>query len=242
MLSLFPSRAVVLEVWSFQVRWYGVLYVAAFVLARWLAPRLQSWRRLTLTGDQWLGVVTGGIAGVLIGGRLGYVLFYEPGYFAQQPWQVLRIWDGGMSAHGGFLGVALALWLASRRLTVPFLALTDVVIVPAALGLALGRVGNFINQELFLSSAAHVAAIAKDLLIAAAACVHLRFFGKTQPGGTTVLFLIMYSVLRFLTEYARIQYFAPTAGLTRGQLLTLPTLLLGVLLMLWLRGSRHKLS
>jgi phosphatidylglycerol---prolipoprotein diacylglyceryl transferase len=254
MVSFLPSRTVFLEIFGFPIRWYGVLYVVAFALAWRLLPRLQRYRSLTLDDDAWLAVLTAGMAGVLAGGRLGYALFYEPNYFLAQPLRLLFLWDGGMSSHGGVIGVALALWLVSRRLKIDLLALADVAIVPAALGLALGRFGNFINQELYVSTAAHLAAIAKDLLIAGAAFWQLRFsalrqagqppaVGRASPaGGTVALFLVMYGILRFLTEYVRVPALAPTMGLTRGQWLTLPVLAAGVLLMVWLRSSKKKLT
>jgi phosphatidylglycerol:prolipoprotein diacylglycerol transferase len=136
----------------------------------------------------------------------------------------------------------LALILVSRRLKIDPLALADVAVVPAALGLALGRLGNLINQELYLSTSAHVASIAKNIFIAAAAYIYLRSSGPAKPaGGTLALFLVLYGVLRFSTEYLRQQMEAPVLGLARGQWITLPILAGGVLLFIWLRRSEKKL-
>ncbi len=195
------------------------------------------------------------VIGVIVGGRLGYVLFYEPTYFISQPLQIFALWQGGMSFHGGFLGVLIVLILWSRKHHVPFMALADIVVVPVAIGLALGRVGNFINQELYgtattlpwgmyFPGAATIAesslrhptqlyAVGKDLLIAGICFWYLRLTKKNvrRHGCTAAAFLILYGVGRFLLEYLREQQYPLTdiAGiaLTRGQLLTLPLLLLG---------------
>jgi phosphatidylglycerol:prolipoprotein diacylglycerol transferase len=239
-LTLFPERTVFLDFFGFAVRWYGVLYLVAILLAWRLAPRLANLRQLRLTRDEWLYVITACLAGVLIGGRLGYVLFYEPSYFLHKPLEVLALSEGGMSSHGGFIGVALALLWASRRLKVTLLALADVAVVPAALWLALGRLGNFINQELYLSVAAHLTAILKNLVIAAAAYWYVRTTPGARPGGAVALFLVLYGGLRFLTEYLRQQTEPPVLGLWPGQWLTLPILCAGVLLWIWLRKSGKK--
>src|SRR5690349_11110510 len=149
MVELFPSREVVMMIGDWQIRWYGVMYVVAFWLAWWWLPRLAKSRNLNFSKEDWAYIVTLGAAGVLVGGRLGYAVFYMPAFFAAHPGQIIALWNGGMSSHGGFMGVAVALWYAARRLKIDPLALADVVVVPVALGLALGRVGNFINQELY---------------------------------------------------------------------------------------------
>ncbi len=190
MISLFPSRTIAVEVFGFGVHWYGLLYLAAFLLAYLLLPMLQRYRNLSLSKKEWGDLLTSAVFGVILGGRLGYVLFYAPGYFLEHPLEVGAVWQGGMSSHGGFLGVTLALWYALRRRHIPMLAFADVVVVPVALGLALGRFGNFINQELYgtvsdlpwaiaipgvegLRHPTQIYAVVKDLLIAGICYVHL---------------------------------------------------------------------
>lgn len=238
MLALWPSRAVALSAFGFELRWYGVLYVLAFGLAWWLLPRLQRYRGLNLARDEWLSALTWSAAGVLIGGRVGYVLFYEPAYFSARPGQIFALWQGGMSAHGGFIGVGLALWFFARRLKIDVLKLADVIVVPVALGLALGRVGNWINAELYVSNMAHALAIGKGLVIAGACYFYLKKVSEVGGGYVLAIFLVLYGGLRFLTEYLRVQDWPLVLGLTRGQLLTLPILAAGVLLMVWLRRSK----
>ena len=212
---------------SFVVTWYGVLYIVAFWLAWMILPRLQDYRSLKIRQDDWVSILAAGVAGVLIGGRLGYVLFYEPGYFINHPLEVLAIWNGGMSSHGGFLGVALALWVMVKHLKISYWDLMDVAVVPVALGLALGRVANFINQELYVSTIGFGVAVAKNLLIFVVT-YWLLIKGKKRSGMVLAIFLIMYSVLRFLTEFLRVQDYADIWELTRGQLYSLPLLLLGL--------------
>lgn len=244
LISLFPSRTVVLQAGSLTIYWYGVLYVVAFGVVIFLTPRLGRYRQLTLNRQQWLELITWGIAGAVIGGRLGYVLFYNPTYFVAHPLDIFKLWQGGMASHGGFIGAALALWLGARQYRVPWRQLADVVVVPVALGLAFGRLGNFINQELYgtvttlpwgivipgvdgLRHPTQLYAIAKDMFIAAICYWHLKK-PHTHPGQTTGLFLILYSILRFLIEFIRVQDYPLIFSLSRGQWLTIPLFVVGV--------------
>ncbi|MBI4021746.1 MAG: prolipoprotein diacylglyceryl transferase [Candidatus Andersenbacteria bacterium] len=240
MLALMPSRRVLALVGSWEITWYGALYVASFGLAWWLLPRLTRWRGVEITPDAQLAIVAWGAVGAVIGGRLGYVLLYEPAYFITHPLQAFALWDGGMASHGGFLGAAVVLYLAARRFSLDPLALGDAVVVPAALGLMLGRLGNWINQELFVSTAAHAAVIGKDLLIAGMCYAHLRFTARREKGQTLALFLILYSLLRWLAEYVREPLYPSMLGMTYGQVLTWPILAAGVSLMVWLRQSARR--
>ncbi|MDP6562122.1 MAG: prolipoprotein diacylglyceryl transferase, partial [Candidatus Peribacteraceae bacterium] len=169
----------------------------------------------------------------------------EPAYFLSHPAHVIAVWRGGMSSHGGFIGVVITLWFALRNKEVSKLALADTVVVPIALGLALGRLGNFINYELYgyvtdlqwaiaipgvegLRHPTQIYAVLKDLIIAGVCFWHLRRYVK--PGMTTAVFLMLYAVLRFTVEIYRVQDHTGLLGLTRGQLLTVPIFIFGVLL------------
>ncbi len=147
--SLFPDRTTVLIIGDYVVRWYGVMYVLAFALIVFLGYRLTKYRQLKISLEDWIVIVTIGIAGALLGGRLGYIFFYEPSYYLAHLSEVIAIWQGGMSAHGGVIGAALGLWLSARWYNLDMWAVADVLVMPTALGLALGRLGNFINQELY---------------------------------------------------------------------------------------------
>jgi phosphatidylglycerol:prolipoprotein diacylglycerol transferase len=133
-----------------SVRWYGLMYLVAFVLFVVLG-RLHARRRPELGWDE-QGIddlLMYGVIGVIVGGRLGEVLFFQPGYYLQHPGEILAVWKGGMSFHGGFLGVLVAMWLYGRRHGKGFWQVTDFIAPLVPTGLAAGRLGNFINGELW---------------------------------------------------------------------------------------------
>ena len=253
MIAFFPSRAVALSLFGFSVHWYGLLYLTGFILGYFLLPRLQRYRNIALSKEVWSDVLTWAVVGVLVGGRLGYVLLYDPLQYLLDPLEIFMVWHGGMASHGGFIGTLLALAYMSRKHKIPFLALGDLVVVPVALGLALGRLGNFINQELYgtvttlpwgiaipgvegLRHPTQLYAVAKDLFIALVCYLHLRL--PSRPNGQTgCIFLVLYGVLRFLIEFLRV----PTHSsivlgsliLTRGQGYSVPIVIAGVGVLMW---------
>ncbi|MCX9158522.1 prolipoprotein diacylglyceryl transferase [Niveibacterium sp. 24ML] len=132
------------------VRWYGLMYLIAFILF----VTLGKWRAKNGPVKGWVekdldDLLFWGVLGVVLGGRLGYVLFYKFGYYAAHPLEILAVWQGGMSFHGGFLGVLVALWFFGRKTGRSFLQVGDFVAPLVPLGLAAGRMGNFINGELW---------------------------------------------------------------------------------------------
>ncbi|MDH3461493.1 MAG: prolipoprotein diacylglyceryl transferase, partial [Burkholderiaceae bacterium] len=143
---------VALQIGPLAIHWYGLTYLVAFGLFIWLvtlrvkqAPFAQAgWTRRDAEDLLFYGVL-----GVVIGGRLGYALFYKPGYYLANPFEVLAVWKGGMSFHGGLLGVLAAMAIYGRMRARPFLHVTDLIAPCVPTGLALGRVGNFINGELW---------------------------------------------------------------------------------------------
>ncbi|MEM6901822.1 MAG: prolipoprotein diacylglyceryl transferase, partial [Pseudomonadota bacterium] len=155
---------VALDLGIIQIRWYALAYIAGF-LGGWRYVVLLANRRARLLGlnpklevdraimrpsaDQIADLVSWMIIGVILGGRLGYVLFYQPGYFIQNPAEIVMVWRGGMAFHGGLLGAVIAIILFARRQGIPMLVLGDFVAAAAPIGLCLGRVANFINGELY---------------------------------------------------------------------------------------------
>jgi phosphatidylglycerol:prolipoprotein diacylglycerol transferase len=255
--ELFPSRTVALQIGPLAVHWYGVLYLCAFLVAYLLLPRLQKYRDVSLHDDQWSEILTLGVLGVLLGGRLGFVLFYEPAYFVQHPLEILAVWQGGMSSHGGLLGVMSAVLWFCRKHRVSVLAMADLVVVPAAIGLAFGRLGNFINLELYgyptdlpwgiaipgvegLRHPTQLYAVAKDLFIASACFFALLRFAR--PGLPTAFFFLLYSVLRFLIEFVKVPSHDPLVingfSLTLGQIFTIPVFVLGIALFVFAQKKR----
>ena len=139
---------VFLRIGPLQFRWYGLMYVLAFV-ATYLILRSETRRKqLPLTADDVADLVFYGALGVVLGGRLGYILFYKLPFYLAHPLQIFAVWEGGMSFHGGFLGVIIAFVIYARRKRIPFFTLIDMAALCAPVGLGLGRIGNFINGEL----------------------------------------------------------------------------------------------
>lgn len=250
MIDFLPSRAVALSIVGFDIHWYGLLYLLGFALAAVLLPTLQKYRGLSLDRDTWMSLLSWSVIGVIVGGRLGYVLFYESAYFMSHPAEIIAVWKGGMSFHGGLLGVVIVIGLFCRARKISLWAIGDTIVVPVAIGLALGRLGNFINQELYgtvtalpwgmafpgadgLRHPLQLYGIAKDLLIAGFCFWHLQATRMKSVGKTGALFLILYGIGRFLLEFIREQQYASTdflwISLTRGQLLTLPLFITGVI-------------
>lgn len=138
-----------LRIGEFAVHWYGLMYLIGFVAAWWL-----GYRRARRSDSGWRPAEIGDLVfyaalGVILGGRIGYVLFYNFGLFMNDPLMLLRVWQGGMSFHGGLLGVLLAMWLYGRKTGRSFFQVTDFIAPLVPIGLGAGRVGNFINGELW---------------------------------------------------------------------------------------------
>jgi phosphatidylglycerol:prolipoprotein diacylglycerol transferase len=238
------------------VRWYGVMYLVgfatAFALGRYRIKRGLSGRVTTSVLDDLLFYV---VLGVILGGRLGYVLFYKPGYYFEHPLEIFAVWQGGMAFHGGFFGVLAAIWFLARKHQLRWLEMTDFVAPLIPLGLAAGRVGNFINGELygrvtdvawgmvFASPGAGVAPrhpsqlyqfALEGLLLFAVLWV---FTTRPRPlGAASAVFLIGYGAMRFVAEFFRepddfLGFLALT--LTMGQWLSAPMILAGVFLLAW---------
>jgi len=245
---------VAFHVGPLAVRWYGLMYLVGFVLFVVLG-KIRA-RQNLLTGwhprdvDDMLFF---GVFGVILGGRLGYVLFYKPLYYFAHPLEVLALWQGGMSFHGGFLGVLIALALFARRRHKRWLEVTDFVAPLMPLGLAAGRLGNFINGELWGRPATvpwamvfpqvdavprHPSQLYELGLEGIALFVLLWLYARRRRpvGAVSGLFLIGYGSFRFLVEYAREpdNFLGVLAlGWTMGQWLSVPMIVAGVGLMLW---------
>ncbi len=245
---------VAFSVGPLSVRWYGLMYLVAFVQFILLGRlRIQS-RPGLLTVEQLDDLLFYGMLGVILGGRLGQVLFYEPGYYLANPLEILAVWKGGMSFHGGFLGVLVAMTLWARKARLAWFDVTDFIAPLVPLGLAAGRLGNFINGELWGRVAdpalpwAMVFPQAGDMAprhpsqlyhvglegLALFALLWL-FTAKPRPrGAASGAFLIGYGVFRFVTEYFREPdhgIFGQSYTVSMGQWLSLPMMLAGVLLL-----------
>ena len=140
---------VLISIGPLAIRWYALSYIVGFMLFLWLGRRRIAQGNTLFTREMLDDFLTWGILGVIIGGRLGYVLFYKFSTYIDHPLDIFKVWEGGMSFHGGFLGVLAAMWLFSRKHKISFLKTMDFVAPLVPLGLASGRIGNFINGELW---------------------------------------------------------------------------------------------
>lgn len=132
-----------------SIRWYGLFYVLSFVLAWIFYRKLLKYRQIELNRDQYESIIFAVMLGVILGGRLGYVLFYNLPYYLSHPLQIFAVWEGGMSFHGGALGVIIAGYIFVRKHKLSFGAMADAITPLICVGLGLGRIGNFINGELW---------------------------------------------------------------------------------------------
>ncbi len=260
MIALFPSRTIALSIANFPVHWYGLLYLLGFIIGWLLIPRLQRYRSLMLSRDDWAAILSAAVIGVIVGGRLGYVFFYAPSYYLQHPLEVFAVWNGGMASHGGFIGVAIALLIVLRHRSVDdILRIADIVVIPVAIGLGLGRIGNFINQELYGTVTTLPWGMDFPGAVGKRHPIQLYDFGlqmlnalilflslkwqPVRPGRTLALFLLIYGIIRFFIEFIREQngiyiHLGPMM-LSEGQVLTIPVLIIGVWLWWW-TGKRIK--
>ena len=260
MLNYPDIDPVIVSLGPLQVRWYGLMYILGFGAA-WMLVRYQA----VLFGRQRLlrhldNLNLALIAGVILGGRLGYVLFYNPGYYLQHPLEIFATWQGGMSFHGGCIGVLLAGWLYCRRHELDFWKGADLYVVTIPIGLGLGRIGNFLNGELYGRVTEvpwgmvfpgggplprHPSQL-YEFLLEGVLLFLILWSLKARPwqekhrsnwphGTMLALFLVLYGVFRFLVELVREpdpQLGKVLAGLTMGQILSLTMILAGILL--WL--------
>lgn len=250
MLVSFDPVAVSLFGWD--IHWYGLTYVMAF-LSAFLLARLQTKRQYTdWNYEQIDDLLFYGGMGVILGGRIGYVLFYAFADFLADPLMLFKVWQGGMSFHGGLLGVLAAMALFNRKYKKGFFNIMDFVAPIIPLGLGFGRIGNFINGELWgkptdlpwamIFPAAdnlprHPNPLYEALLEGLVLFIILWWFSAKPRArmATTALFAIGYGSFRFMIEFVRVPdahlgYLA-WDWLTMGQVLTLPLILTGVVLM-----------
>ena len=250
----FPAiDPVLISIGPFAIRWYALAYIVGIVLGWRLVRRLvqrPGWKPTPEAIDDLAFYVT---LGIILGGRIGYVLFYQPGHYLTQPLDMLAVWRGGMSFHGGLVGVLVATWLFARKQGYAFFELTDALAVATPIGLFLGRIANFINAELWgrvtdmpwgvvfptagpeprHPSQLYEAGLEGLVLFAVMLWFARQPYGPTVRGRLSGIFLIGYALARILVEFFRepdVQIGFLFGGITMGQLLSLPMLAFGIFL------------
>ena len=245
-IAINPISPVAFSIFGLDVRWYALAYVAAFIIGYWLFQKIinHSDSVLKITTKQLDDLLTMVVFGVIIGGRLGYVLFYNPGYYFTHPFEVFALWHGGMSFHGGLLGVILSIFLFARKNRVNGWSVLDIMSVVAPIGLFFGRIANFINREVMgrptgvpwgvvfngdtpiprHPSPLYEAATEGLLLFIIMYCLYRYTNLRKHPGAIAGIMGMLYATFRVFCE----QFRAPDAhigfltswGLTMGQLLS----------------------
>lgn len=247
---------IALSIGPLAIRWYALAYIAGFLIGwRWCVMLTKRPPHL-VAPELFDAFLTWAIIGTILGGRLGFILFYNLPYYAANPLEVLKVWQGGMSFHGGFLGVTAAMYLFARRHGLAFFGLTDIVAAAAPIGLFFGRIANFVNGELW-GRPADVAwavifphagpeprhpsqlyeAVLEGLVLFVILALTVTVWKQLRrPGFVTGLFLAGYALGRIVSEFFRQpdpQLGFLWGGATMGQLLSIPMLLVGIGLAVW---------
>jgi len=259
----FPAiDPVAISVGPLDIHWYGLAYITGIGLGWWLLRRDAARRPGAWTNDDVADVVFFAAIGAVLGGRLGYALFYNFSDYAASPLSIFAVWRGGMSFHGGVLGFILAMAWFARRRERPLLAVTDFVLPAVPVGLLFGRIANFVNQELWSAPtelpwgvifthpaagaiARHPSQLYEALLEGVVLFFILRAVaaGATRTGMVSATFLLAYGIMRATIEFVRepdqhIGYLA-YGWVTMGQILSLPMILGGVLVFLFARSRQE---
>jgi phosphatidylglycerol:prolipoprotein diacylglycerol transferase len=250
-LSFPQIDPIIFSIGPLALRWYGLMYLIGFVAAMFLANRAADRSQGLWTREQVSDVLFYSFLGVILGGRIGYVLFYQFDYFLTEPLYLFKIWEGGMSFHGGLLGVAAAVAIFAKKTNKRFLAVGDFVVPLVPIGLGMGRLGNFINSELWgrqtdvpwafvfptdkLQVPRHPSQLYEFLLEGVVLFIILMFVVRKPRalGVVSGTFLIGYGIFRMIIE----MYREPDAHLgfifsyiSMGQILSLPMVIAGVVL------------
>lgn len=237
-----------------KVHWYGIMYVIGF-LAVWILGTYRSKKANSpFTAEQLSDLLFYGALGVIIGGRTGYMLIYDLPNFLHNPLLIFRVWDGGMSFHGGLVGVIVAFWIYCRKIKKPLILATDFIAPFVPIGLGAGRIGNFINGELWgrvtnvpwamvFPNAGplprHPSQLYEFFLEGVVLFIILWFFSKKEKPmmAVSAMFLLFYGCFRFTAEFFRQpdpqMGFVAFGWMTEGQLLSIPMIILGIIMLFW---------
>jgi phosphatidylglycerol---prolipoprotein diacylglyceryl transferase len=258
---------VLFEIGSFKLRWYSLGYLFGIMLGYWMLLKLIAKPGSPMSRVHADDMILYATLGIILGGRIGYILFYQPSILSN-PVDIFKLWEGGMSLHGGTLGTLFAIWLMTRRNKLSYLRVCDYIACVIPFGLFLVRIANFINGELWgretdvawaiifdtsgQMSPRHPSqlyeALAEGLLMAA---ILWPLFWKTdaryKPGFLVGMSALIYGISRFLIEFVRepdtqLRQLVETTGLSMGQWLTVPMIIIGLYLVLTAAGRRQRVE
>jgi phosphatidylglycerol:prolipoprotein diacylglycerol transferase len=248
------------EIGPIAIRWYALAYIAALGAGWWFLARQARRPGAALTSKDADDFFVWATLGVVLGGRLGYVIFYKAGYYLEHPLEILVVWQGGMSFHGGLIGMVAAIIVFARRRRIDVLAFADLIAVVTPFGLLLGRIANFINGELYgrvsdvpwamvfpgggplprHPSQLYEAALEGAVLFGIMLVLYFATRLRERRGSLTAVFVGGYAAARFVVEFFRqpdAHLGFLLAGATMGQLLSIPLLLFAV--GLWIHAGRR---
>ena len=251
---------VALEIFSLQIRWYSLAYIIGILIGWYLAKKYFTSKNIR---DRFDDYVTYVIVGLILGGRLGYVFFYNFGYYFNNFFEIFKVWQGGMSFHGGVIGIVIASIIFSKKNSEDTFKYLDIIALVSPIGIFFGRIANFINSELYGIETSmpwgvkfiqidnlnrHPTQIYEAILEGLILFLILLFFWNRmkdkKPGKISSLFLIFYSIFRFLIEYYRVpdeQIGYLILNLTMGQLISFIFFIIGLFLYNFTSDAEKKL-
>ncbi len=261
-MLIFPEiDPVAIALGPLKIHWYGFMYLMGFYAVWYLGKKRAKKPYSVIKPEAMEDLVFYGALGVILGGRIGYILFYQFSLFIKDPLMILRIWEGGMSFHGGMLGVFIAMWWFAKKQNCTMLALTDIISPLTPIGLGLGRIANFINAELWGKTSdvpwamifpnagllpRHPSQLYEAILEGLVLFIILWIYTSKQRPlmAPTGLVLFLYGSFRFFIEFFR----TPDANLgylafdwvTMGQLLSIPMILIGAFLFIFSHKKSHE--
>lgn len=246
----------ILSIGELKIRWYGSMYVLGFIAAYYLIKNEIRRKELGLKEDDVSDLIFYVVLGVVLGGRIGYILFYNASFYFSNPFEMLKVYEGGMSFHGGLIGVILAGYLYCRKKKIRFMPIADIGAMAGSIGLGLGRIGNFINGELYgrvttsdfplamifptdiTQQPRHPSQLYESFFEGFLMFGILYFINKKnfKPGTVIGSFIMLYGTFRFFIEYLRepdVQIGYILNYFSMGQMLCFPMILLGLGIILY---------
>ncbi len=260
------NSEIAFSVLGLPIRWYALAYLAGIFVGYWYLLKLIAQPGAPMARRHADDMIFYAMLGIILGGRLGYVLFYNLGNYIEKPLEIFKLWDGGMSLHGGVVGVLIAIWYVTRKEKLSFLRFCDYVACVVPFGLFFGRLANFVNGELWgrattvpwaiifpgsgtmdprHPSQLYEAGLEGIVMMAILAFLFWRTDARYKPGFLFGMAAIIYGLSRFAVEFVRepdVQLGTLSWGLTMGQTLTVPMLLIGFWLVATAKGRRKRIE